>query len=312
MKVAVFGCGSLGSLLAFKLIRTGAEVRIYQRPGVQYEALKKNGILFIDREGKAERVPCNVTSNADSLEPADLALVLVKAYQTEEVAMVLRGALGDEGVALTLQNGLGNAEILEKELGSERVAAGTCTYGAHRLGPGVIAWGGDGIVRLGPWKVGRDLSEVAFLLDKAGITTRIEANPRKALWEKVILNASVNTVSALTRLRNGHILESPNAVELMRHLVLEGVDAACLAGERIEPEPMWVLVRSVLEKTSNNKTSMLQDIEGNRRTEVDAIVGKLLVEAKKKGRILERLETVYALIKSIELQPVKAANERKG
>jgi 2-dehydropantoate 2-reductase len=300
MKVAVFGCGSLGSLMAFKLIRSGADVRIYQRPGVQYEALKANGILFVDREGRAERVSCKVTSKPESLGQADLALVLVKAYQTEEIAGALREALSVDGVALTLQNGLGNAEILEKELGAERVAAGTCTYGSHRLGPGEIAWGGDGIVRFGPWKPCRDLSEVTKTLDEAGIVNRLEPNPRKALWEKVILNASVNTVSALTRLRNGELLVLPHSVELMRHLACEGVEAARLAGEEIEQEVMWNLIRSVLEKTANNKTSMLQDVEAKRRTEAEAIVGRLVTEGRMKGRILERLETVYALIQSID------------
>lgn len=305
MKVTIVGCGALGSLLAFKLVRAGIDVRVCQRPGKQFDAIRTEGITFVDREGKAEKVKCIVESRLDDLVQADLAVVLVKAYQTEDAGIALKGHVARDGVVLTLQNGLGNAETLARLIGEGHVAAGTCTYGAHRVGPGRIAWGGDGLVRFGPWRPGEDLSRIEALLQKAGIETRLERDPRRALWEKVILNASVNTVSALTRLKNGQILESPEAVGLMRELVEEGVRAAHLAGEEIETESMWILVRTVLGKTANNRTSMLQDVENNRETEVDAIVGTLVAQARENGETLARLETVYALVKSLHLGVMK-------
>jgi len=300
MNVIVVGCGALGSLLAFKMVRAKIPVRVLQRKGAQYDALKAGGIRYIDREGRIERVFCEVVPNLDGIESVDLALITVKAYQTEEAASVLRGRLSENGVALTLQNGLGNAEVLEKTLGAERVAAGICTYGSHRRGPGEIAWGGDGMIRFGPWENGVDLSRVAALLKQAGIETVLERDPRQALWEKVILNAAVNPVSALVRTRNGVLLESPETRALVFQLVEEGVQAARCAGEQIETEPMKKLVRSVLEKTANNRTSMLQDVESGRRTEVDAILGRLLGYAREKGNRLIRMETLYALIRAIE------------
>jgi len=299
MKVTIIGCGSLGSLLAFKLVRAGIDVLLCQRPGAQFDAIQANGINFLDREGNTANAKCTVVSSLDGLEPAGLVLVLVKAYQTEEAALSIKGHVSRNGIVLTLQNGLGNAETLARELGEDHVAAGTCTYGAHRVGPGIIAWGGDGMIRFGPWKRGRDVSPVMELLERAGMEVRLEPDPRKALWEKVILNASVNTVSALTRLKNGQMLEMPDAVGLMRDLAEEGTRAAKLAGEEIDSESMWILVRSVLDKTADNRTSMLQDVENGRKTEVDAIVGMLVEQARLKGEILARLETVYALVKCL-------------
>lgn len=300
MNVLVVGCGALGSLLAFKMVRAKIPVKVLQRQGAQYDALKTGGIRFIDREGRMERVFCEVVPTLDGIEPVDLALVTVKAYQTEEAASVLRGRLSENGVALTLQNGLGNAEILEKTLGAERVAAGICTYGSHRRGPGEIAWGGEGMIRFGPWKAGMDLSWVEALLKQAGMETFLERDPRKALWEKVILNASVNPVSALVRTRNGVLLESPETLALVFQLVEEGVKAAQSAGVEVATEPMKNLVGSVLEKTANNKTSMLQDVESGRRTEIEAILGRLLAYAREKGKELIRMETLYALIRAVE------------
>jgi len=300
MKVTIIGCGALGSLLAFKLVRAGVDVLVCQRPGAQFDAIQANGITFLDREGNTVKAKCTVVPALDGLEPAaDLVLVLVKAYQTEEAALSLKGHLPHNGIVLTLQNGLGNAETLARELGEDHVAAGTCTYGAHRVGPGIIAWGGDGMIRFGPWKRGRDVSRVMEILERAGMEVRLEPDPRRALWEKVILNASVNTVSALTRLKNGQMLEMPDAVELMRELAEEGIRAAKLAGEEIDNESLWALVRSVLDKTADNRTSMLQDVENGRETEVDAIVGMLVEQARLRGETLARLETVYALVKCL-------------
>lgn len=307
MNVLVVGCGALGSLLAFKMLRAGIPVRVLQRKGAQYDALKTGGIRFFDSEGRMERVFCEVVSVLDGREPVDLALVTVKTYQTEEAAMTLQGQLAEKGIALTLQNGLGNAEILAKVLGAERVAAGICTYGAHRRGPGEIAWGGDGVIRFGPWKAGVDVSAVEELLRRAGMETLLEGDPRKALWEKVILNAAVNPVSALTRTKNGLLLESSETLDLVFQLVEEGVLAARSAGEKIETGPMRDLVRSVLEKTANNRTSMLQDVENGRRTEAEAILGRLLSIARQKGNDLIRMQTLYALIRGVE-----TAFEKRG
>lgn len=305
MKVTIIGCGALGGLLAFKLIRAGIDVLLCQRPGTQFDAIRANGINFLDREGNTANAKCTVVSSLDGLEPAGLVLVLVKAYQTEEAALNIKGHVSRNGIALTLQNGLGNAETLARELGEDHVAAGTCTYGAHRVGPGLIAWGGDGTVRLGPWKKGRDLSELVGLLEGAGIETRLEEDPRRALWEKVILNASVNPVSALARLGNGQLLDLPEAMGLVKALVWESVKAAHLAGMEIDAGEMWIRVRSVLEKTANNRTSMLQDVENGRRTEVDAILGTLVEQGRTKGEFLVRLETVYALVKSLEFGAIR-------
>lgn len=299
MTVSIFGCGALGSLLAFKLVRSGVDIRVCQRPGAQFDAVQANGITFLDREGNTEIAKCFVVHSLDGLEPSDVVLVLVKAYQTEEAALQIKGNLSPNGIVLTLQNGLGNAETLARELGEDHVSAGTCTYGAHRVGPGIVAWGGDGVIRLGPWKRGRDVFPVEDLLERAGLVVKVEPDPRRALWEKVILNASVNTVSALTRLKNGQILEVPSAVNLMKELAEEGIRAAKLAGEEIDNKSMWELVRSVLYKTAENRTSMLQDVESGRETEVDAIVGTLVEQARSKGETLPRLETVYSLVKCL-------------
>lgn len=299
MKVTVLGCGALGSLMAFRLSRAGTDVQVCQRPGPQLDALKSSGIVFLDQDGKEERARCRVASSLSQLEKADVTLVMVKSYQTEEATLQLPGHLRPSGIVLTLQNGLGNAEILASVLGEEKVAAGTCTYGAHRLGPGRIAWGGDGLIRLGPWKKGVDLAFAAALLEKSGLQTRLEEDPRIALWEKVILNAAVNTVSALTRLENGEMLVNPDTLGLIDGIVGEGVEAARLSGLELENESMRGLVMSVLEKTSKNRTSMLQDVENGRRTEIDAIVGTLVEAGRKNGISLPRLETVYALIRSL-------------
>ena len=155
MSVTIVGCGALGSLLAARLIEGGLRVQALQRPGAQLEALRREGITVErDRTGTTRRFRLAAVSDDPSqLEPSRLVVILVKAYDTEGV-QAARQILEPEGTVLTLQNGLGNPEKLAPLFGEERVAAGVATYGAYRTAPGVIRWGGDGFIVLGPWQQG--------------------------------------------------------------------------------------------------------------------------------------------------------------
>ena len=244
--------------------------------------------------------------------------MLVKAGDTSSVAD-LRNKLLADGVVLSLQNGLGNAEALAETFGAERIALGVGTYGAHRSEPGVVHWGGDGYLKLGPMtgatsEVGASGAEsecpersqrpdnvewVGDLLTSAGFATTYLADPRPALWTKLIHNLMINTVSALTRSRNGQIKDDFGCVQLMRRLGEEGVSAAALAGVVLEFDEVWQSHRETLTRTANNRTSMLQDIEAGRPTEVDAIARPMLALSSDQ-RALPHTRAVYGLIKALE------------
>ena len=114
--------------------------------------------------------------------------MLVKAYDTESIHPV-HAILQEDGIVLSLQNGLGNPERLVPMFGEDRVAAGVATYGAYRVSPGVIGWGGDGSLVLGPWNKGLDMSWAGELLQHGGLSVTYVEDPRPAIWRKLAINA---------------------------------------------------------------------------------------------------------------------------
>ena len=300
MMITIAGCGALGSLLALRLLDAGYAVQAYQRPGAQLQALRESGIrLEGDRDGSVRQGRLQAAS-ADPAElvPSRLVIALVKAYDTAELAPLTK-VLTADGLVLTLQNGLGNAETLAEIFGAQRVAAGVATYGAFSIAPGVIGWGGDGQITLGPWSEGTAIDWVAELLQSAGLQVVSVGDPRPAIWVKLAINAMLNTVTALTGMRNGATRSNPAALALMQHLGRETVNAAGRAGVSLDFDAIWPLLLDNLQRTASNKTSMLQDVTAKRRSEIDMISGRVLAYASSEDDF-PYTRAVYALLKAID------------
>jgi 2-dehydropantoate 2-reductase len=302
MPITIAGCGALGSLIAARLIEGGLQVQAFQRPGPHLEALRQNGITIeADRSDMTRNFRlAAVSDDVADLQPSKLIIVLVKAYSTAGVFLV-RELLPQDGVLLTLQNGLGNPEVLAPVFGAGRVAAGVATYGAYRVAPGVIHWGGDGSITLGPWQVGTDMAWVAQVLRDAGLEVAYADDPRPAIWQKLVINAMVNTTAALTRMGNAGLLANPLALEMMKRLGRETVEAAGRAGVRLDFDDLWTFNLANLERTAANRPSMLQDVEAGRQTEIDAISGGVLQYARN-DREFPHTRSVYTLLKAIDTQ----------
>lgn len=300
MIVTIAGCGALGSLLTARLIEGGVQIQAFQRKGPQLEALKRNGITIeADRTGATRNFRLmTVSDDASELKPSRLIIVLVKSYNTEEIYPV-RDILEEDGIVLTLQNGLGNAERLARIFGDAKVAVGVATYGAYRISPGVIGWGGDGSIFLGPWKRGLDMSWVGDFLKDAGLDVIYMEDPRPAIWKKLAINAMVNTTAALTGMKNAEMLANPLALEMMKRLGKEAVEAASRAGVYLDFDEVWAMHLENLERTAGNKPSMLQDIEAKRQTEVDAISGGVL-KYSQDDKEFPYTRSVHALLKAID------------
>lgn len=270
--VIVFGAGSLGSLIGGLLARNpDANVTLVGRDP-HIAAIRDAGLGI---EGAVtERVFLDAHTTVP--ESADLAIVTVKSFDTK----IAGRALSDCGLTtvLSLQNGIGNEETLVEELGEDvSVLAGTCTYGAMRTDPGHVRCTGIGEIVLGPTEqrdTGRmdRANRIGRLFERAGLNTTVADDMPRRLWEKLAVNAGINAPTALARIENGALADSP-VRETARRAARETARVARFEGVNLPDEAAIAALETVIEATAQNRSSMLQDVQMGRRTEIDSING---------------------------------------
>ena len=271
--VLIVGTGALANLFAARLSAIGTSITMLGTWPEGLAALQKNGVRLIDVGGNERAFPVKATHNPDEYVGASLALVLVKAWQTERAAGQLANCLAPEGVALSLQNGLGNREILAKYLGDQRVGLGVTTTGATLLGPGRVRPGGEGVITLGAHP---RLGLLTKLLEQAGFNIEITSDLDALIWGKLLINAAINPLTALLRVPNGGLLARPSARAIMSRTAREVFDVASAKGVRLPIDAPLSAAEDVIRRTAANRSSMLQDVSRGAPTEIDAICGAVV------------------------------------
>ncbi len=298
--VAVVGPGALGTLFAARFAQAGIATLLLDHRPARAAQLSESGLVL--RKGNTEaRLHIPVTADPAMLAQVDYVLLLVKSYQTEDAAAVLAEHLPDNAAVLTLQNGLGNVEILQAHLGTMRVWGGTTAQGALLEASGIVVDTGEG-----PTVIGRPdgchdarTEQFAGLLLQAGFSVAITDDLPAALWSKVILNAAINPVGALTRLRNGELAATDYTLKLMTAAAREAANIALKHGVKL-PETDWrARLLTVCQATANNRNSMLQDVLNNRRTEVDAINAAIVRIADQQNMPAPINRSLWYLIKGL-------------
>ena len=237
-------------------------------------SIQKKGVSIREPSGKIVRSHINVRARLSRDDRPELVLVTVKAYDTEEVGSLLMKSVGRNVPVLTLQNGLGNVEALERHLGSDAIISGITTEAALSAGPGRVIHTGSGTTWLGEvnGEITRRCLVIGRMLRSAGFATVVTDNVKGVIWSKAVVNSAINPISAITRLRNGDLFKSPELREVAFEVVNEGSGVARANGILLKPSPKRLLAK-VLALTSNNKSSMLQDLEAGRKTEIGQMNG---------------------------------------
>ena len=239
-------------------------------------SIEKKGVSIRELSGQVVRSHVQTRTRLSRADKPDLILVTVKAYDSEAVASLLKKSVMRNVPVLSLQNGLGNVEELTRRLGAGSTIAGTTTEGATTTGPGAVIHTGCGMTWVG--EMNGKLSDRCLTIQgafrKAGFTTIISNNIKGALWAKAIVNSSINPITAITRVRNGDVDKIPELREAASEVVDEGVAVAQANGILLKPSPKFLLTR-ILALTPRNKSSMLQDIEFGRKTEIGQLNGAI-------------------------------------
>jgi 2-dehydropantoate 2-reductase len=305
MNISIIGTGAMASLFGARLSRL-VGVALMGTWSEAVQAIRRDGI-HVEGEG-VFRV--HAASDPDDAPPADLAIVLVKTYQTERAAAWAARTLKPDGLALTLQNGLGNVELLAARVGVDRAMLGVTTQGATLIGPGHVRPGGRGATHLGflpieraaprDWSADSLAYEVTALLNAAGFASVVSEDVEALAWGKVIINAAINPLTAILRVPNGVLVESPDTLELMRSIAAEAASVA--KAHRISlpyPDP-FERAKQVAQATAINHSSMLQDVLKGRPTEIDAINGKIAERGRAVGVPTPINAALAGLVRAVE------------
>jgi len=300
MKTVIIGAGAMGCLFGGLLTEGGADVWLLDVWQEHVAVLQDEG-LSIEWQGKIRRVPVKATTDPGSIGKLDLAIVFVKSLHTATAADTAAGLLAENGFALTLQNGMGNADIISEAVDAERVIAGTTAHGATLLGPGHIRHAGRAATLIGMWGNGDPAVAVktAAFLTAAGIETEANENIRAIVWNKLLVNIGINAITALTGIKNGQLLDLPQTRELSTAAVEEAVAVARALGLEVAQDAAERTLE-IARATAANRSSMGQDVDGRRPTEIGAINGFVVRQAEELNVDVPVNRTLTTLVETIQ------------
>jgi 2-dehydropantoate 2-reductase len=298
--VVVAGAGSIGSLLAGHLARV-ADVTVLTRREEHAAALRGQGLRVSGRSDFTAQL--DATADPAALPDAELAILACKGTDLEPLAARLEGTLPNATV-MTIQNGLGAEEIVAAHGGWPLLSSVTFMSGT-RHGDAHVEYVLDTATWIGPYRgtTEVDASRVADLIASGGLKAEAYPDLRPAQWSKLIFNATVNGVAALTGLPHDfHFAqtEAPSDLGiLVRDLVDEGNAVAAAAGVELHDDP-WAMNVLATERGHRHFPSMLEDVEARRPTELESINGALVREAWRLGVDVPLQTAVYRLVKARE------------
>ena len=299
MRIAVIGTGALGCVFAAKLACC-AEVWVLGAWTAAIDAIRRDGIRIHQRDGSTWQACVQATSDPAAVPPCDVALILVKSYQSERAAAWAAQVLSPDGLAVTFQNGLDNGPKLEAAVGGERVAIGVNYTGATLIGLGETRHTAQLTNPIGTRPaIAAKIAALIDIMTAADLDTRATDAIEGEMWGKAIANAAINPLTALWRVPNGELLATDERRALLRALVAEAAAVARARGVALSIADPLAHTEKICRASAPNHSSMLQDVERGRPTEIDSINSIITAEGKRLGVPTPLNEMVWRLIRAM-------------
>lgn len=300
MRAAIYGAGSLGTILGAYIARNGEKIELINRNRAHVEALQTKGATITGTVNFTQAVTAYTPSEMTG--KYDIIFLMTKQQQNAEVVTFLKDFLSNDGVIVTLQNGIPELEIGEI-VGEQRVLGCTVAWGATLQLPGVCELTSSpdsltfslGTLSPTPHPL---MNEVKRLLELMG-PVEIDANFIGSRWSKLLINSAFSGMSAVLGCTFGEAAGNKRSRRIVQALIKECIDVCRAGGIRIEPvqgkdivklldysNPLkraisLFIIPIAIRKHAKLKASMLQDLEKGKKTEVDAINGVVCLYGKK-------------------------------
>ena len=283
MRVAVIGCGAVGSLFAANLgTLDDVEVWAYDLWQEHVDAINATGLRLSGAGEVVGRV--QATADPAALPPCELGIVATKSQHTT-AAMAATAHAFEQGSVCSVQNGAGNEELVAEHV--QRVIRGTTFPAGHVIEPGHVGWDTRGDTHIGPFEPSaapmKDVIALADACTRAGMPTHALEDARGAQWRKLIFNAASNAIAALTGRTHGQVAEPPTR-DLAWAVMAEGRAVADAQGITLDLSPEDLFDHAARRDVAyGHKPSMLQDVEAGRETEIDFLNGAIVAFGERHG-----------------------------
>jgi 2-dehydropantoate 2-reductase len=318
MKIAVVGCGAVGSYYGAKLGRSGQEMHFLLRS--DYEAVRRNGVQILSPEGdfcfqpKCARTP-------EEIGVCELVLIGLKTTANDQMGRLVSPLVGPATAMMTLQNGLGNEELLAELFGGEKILGGLCFVCLNRIEPGVVRHLAHGTIVMGEYRRRPEprTHEIAAMIFNAGVPCKVTDNLESTHWEKLVWNVPFNGLGVAAAagyeavmsgvvpadvksgecLATDRLLAEPGWEALVRELMLEVIAIANARGHKL---PAGIVDKQI-ERTRNMgayKASTLLDFKHGQALEMENLFLEPLRQAKHAGVPVPRLMALCAVLEALD------------
>jgi 2-dehydropantoate 2-reductase len=303
MRIAVLGGGgAMGGIFGARLSAAGHDVTLIDVNPDAIRAINADGLKIDAKDGSRTRYQVKASAKPIEVGEVDLIMNFVKCYHTEAAVSAAKPMMGADTTVLTLQNGWGNAAKIASLVGDDRVLVGLTYHSGTLLAPGHVKHPGMGMTFIGDPTGGQvsHLKAAAEALRSGGFEVTESESILTEVWKKLCLNVCTLPTSALLRFFAHELVAHDGAKNEMAALLKEAVAVAKAQGIGIDYDERWHAITSLLEKAIGGKASMLQDVEANRRTEIDVINGAIVEAGARAGVATPHNQAMVWLIKSLE------------
>ena len=281
----ILGAGAIGGLWASYLFKAGRPVTLLLRDAQRLADYRQAGGIIAQLGASAEllAIPADCPQFLDKAAPIQHLLITTKAQQSLAALEAIAPRLADKPTVLLLQNGLGVAQSLRQRLPGATLLQGSTTEGAYRNAPFALVHAGRGQTLIGqsgaehdPARLSdADLAHLAASLSPPPLAVALSEDIDALLWRKLAINCAINPLTAIYRCRNGELLDNPVALAQLQAVVEEIHSLSLALGREAAVADLLPQVLDVARNTGLNRSSMLQDIEAGRPSEIDFITGYL-------------------------------------
>ncbi|EGQ8131052.1 2-dehydropantoate 2-reductase [Vibrio parahaemolyticus] len=290
VNILILGPGAVGSLWATKFQLAGHNVSLWGRTSDSKQLLQLDDSPAINFANQ----------HLPSVQNADLVVVTVKAWQVETAIEPLLPYINTDTIIMLMHNGMGTAPLLEAKLPDNPLIVATTTHGAYKPNKELVIHTGQGITQVGGFNAsGAQCQFLQDVMQHALPEVVWNPNINAALWTKLAINCAINPLTALHQCKNGDLAHG-DFQNTLKNITKELVEVMNKEDIATQFDVLFETIMQVVRATSENYSSMRQDVFHQRPTEIDFITGYLL-KAAEKHRINtpENLE-LYQRIKQIE------------